>query len=82
MREVDFSRKTVRKQWQLVNTVCRTIEQEGEVEEVLLEVVRAIIEAGMDLKRYEQLIASRAGGGWNKANGYYHRHLDTSFGAI
>lgn len=82
MREVDFSKKTVRKQWELVNTVCRTIEQEGEADQVLLEMIRVVMELGMDLKRYERIMNFRAEGRWNKANGYYYRHIDTSFGAI
>ncbi len=83
MREVDFSKKTVRKQWQLVNEWYRTIEaDEGDLESQLRSMVKATIEMGMDLKRYQRLQEARAEGRWNKANGFYYRHLDTTFGAI
>lgn len=83
MREIDFSRKTIRKQWKLVNNWYKALENEdGDAESLLLMMAKTTMEMGMDLKRYQRLVHSRSQGHWNKANGFYCRHLDTTFGAI
>ena len=83
MREVDFSKKTIGKQWKLVNEWYTALEdQELEPEQLVKEMVQKTIELSMDLDRYRRLDQDRENGLSNKANGYYYRNLDTSFGSI
>jgi len=83
MREIDFCKKTIRKQWELVNNWYTQLDEETfNPQEVIQELVRSTIELTMDLKRYRYLESSRQAGIWNKANGYYSRHLDTTFGSL
>jgi putative transposase len=83
MREVDFSEKTVRKQWKLVNQWCSALEDNQlEPEQLVKQMIQQTIELSMDLERYRRLKEDREDGLANKANGYYYRDLDTTFGSI
>jgi putative transposase len=83
MREVDFSKKTIRKQWKLVNEWYSAIEDEYlDPEQLIQQMVQKTIELSMDLERYRHLAEDRENGLANKANGYYYRNLDTTFGSI
>lgn len=83
MREANFSQSTVRKQWDLVNEWFRDLEQDEAAGPFrLLDLVRRVMELGMSLKRQEHLTQLREAGGWDKANGYYVRQLDTALGSL
>lgn len=83
MREANFSQRTVRKQWDLVNEWFHELERdEASGPFRLLDLVRRVMELGMSLKRQEHLVRVRAAGEWDKANGYSPRQGDTALGCI
>lgn len=83
MREVDFSHRTVRKQWDLVNEWFGDLEQDEAAGPFrLLDLIKRVMELGMSLKRQEHLVRIREAGGWDKGNGHYPRQVDTTLGSI
>ena len=83
MRELEFSERTLRRQWQLVNQWFENLNPDAsEPVEQLLALVQATLEMSLQLHRHRHLSEFRAHGVWDKANGYYTRSLDTTFGSV
>jgi transposase-like protein len=83
MRELDFSRRTVRRQWQLVNQWYRDLDLDPtQLPSQMMQLVKQTIELNLCLQRDQLLEQIRQQGDWDKANGYYTRNLDTTFGSI
>lgn len=80
---MDFSEKSVRRQWALVNDWYEQLaDPMSEAPNQLMQLIKATMELGMNLRRYQELQQLHAAGIQDKGNGFYERSLDTSFGHI